>query len=76
MYKRQDWNGFREELEQRIALNNSQITTVKFDMDVEQLINDIQQATTPQLKIKTPWLNHPKEIKELVPKKREACKKI
>ena len=47
-------------------------------MDVIQLLHDVQQVAwndTPVLTRKTPWLNYHKEIRELVSKKRKACKK-
>ena len=53
-------------------------TTVQLDTEAEKLVTDIQQAAwnnTPELKRASPGFNNPMEIRDLVSKKREACKK-
>ena len=52
-----DWNGFKEDTEQRIELNVRLKTTVQLDMEVEKLLTDVQQAkwnNTPEFKRTSP----------------------
>ena len=47
-----DWNGFKEDLEQRTELNVPLRTTVQLDLEIEKLVTDVQQA--PELKRTSP----------------------
>ena len=76
--RKTDWENFKITLEERIQLAVPLKTRENLDLEVEKFNNDIQQAAwenTPQIQRILRGKNYPKEILELVYKKRKARKK-
>lgn len=76
--KRTDWESFKIELNDRIQLNGLLKTKEQIEYETEKLVMDIQQTAwnnTPEIKRNTCGNAYPREIKDLIAKKRKARKK-
>lgn len=76
--KNTDWDNFKFELSEKITLEGLLRTREQIDSEAEKLMIHIQQSAwnnTPVIKRKTIGNAYPREIKELIKKKRKARKK-
>lgn len=73
-----DWENFRQSLEGKINLMVPIRNEDHLEKEVEQLVKDIQKAaweSTPEIKRKTKGNNYPREIRDLLSKKRKSRRK-
>ena len=72
------WEGYRKEIELRIALNTPLKAAEQLDYEVDKLVVDLQQVAwnnTPPVRPKTPGISYIKAIRDLVQEKRKTRKK-
>lgn len=75
--KSTDWDGFRDDLSDKIKLNVPLKTKAQLDEEADALMNDIQQSAwnnTPAKSKRLPRYNYPIEIRKLIVEKRKARK--